>query len=246
MNKRGQVYLLAVLILAVIIYTLYNVENKVEQEKLEDNFEKLAQNYDIESSKIINSLINSNDDLFLGFSNFTFLFTSYSKSQNPDFGLIYAFNNENKIQVGNFLNKAILIDSDDIEGNGNEQIIDGCLEKTPATITFQGLTLTANLDITELENCKASLAYTPRIWVQIDGLWYPFEININKPQIMIISKQEAVQQRKVYIGGEGFVKEDTYRPPIIICRNIEDKKECQQYYPKCKWIGGEEGRCIEN
>ena len=58
MNKRGQVYILAALIISVVIFILALRPNVIIQEKIEDDFEKLSGNYEYESTRFINSLIN--------------------------------------------------------------------------------------------------------------------------------------------------------------------------------------------
>ena len=54
MQKRGQVYLLTVIILAFVIYLLYTDTNVVKRTILDDDFEELSQNYDVESAKFVN------------------------------------------------------------------------------------------------------------------------------------------------------------------------------------------------
>ena len=57
MNKKGQIYILAALILSIVVFSLSQTINKFQQEELEEDFEKLSDNYELESSKLINSLI---------------------------------------------------------------------------------------------------------------------------------------------------------------------------------------------
>ena len=50
LNKKGQIYLLAALILGFVIYGLSTVVNKSEQQKIEGDFERLSDNYNISIS----------------------------------------------------------------------------------------------------------------------------------------------------------------------------------------------------
>ena len=86
MSKRGQIYILAAILLAITIYSLSTTVNIIEQEDIKGDFNSLAQNYEIESFKIINSVLKSGDvSIPEAFENFTFLFSSYSKTKSPNF-----------------------------------------------------------------------------------------------------------------------------------------------------------------
>tara|TARA_Y100000310_G_scaffold302635_1_gene340223 strand:+ start:59635 stop:60321 length:687 start_codon:yes stop_codon:yes gene_type:complete len=210
MNKKGQIYIVAALILSVIIFDLSQVLNQLEQKKIEDNFEELSDNYALESSKLINSLINSEKEILDSFSSFTLLFTSYSKAINPSFGLIYSLEYDENIQIGNFLNEPITVDN----GTTSFQdinILNGCFDKISASIKFEGLSFNPGIDLGDVEKCTLVVPFTNKIWIQIGEFWYPFEIIKGRAQIMVVSKEEAQEQRKVFIGGEGFVKEDVSR-----------------------------------
>ena len=200
MDKRGQVYILAALIISVVVFILVLRPNVVVQEKFEDDFEKLSGNYEYESTRFTNSLINQELGVSSSFFNFTLLFTSYSKSQNPNFNLIYAFGFDDKINIGNFMEEQIVIDDGD-----NQYILNGCYDKINAVIEFQGLNFESDIDYKDVEECLLTIDFTENICINMGDLWYPYELK-NKPQIMIVSREEAEEQRKVFIGGEGFVK----------------------------------------
>ena len=55
MNKRGEIYILAAIILATILYSLATTVNYIRQERMDDDFEKISKNYELESSKLIKS-----------------------------------------------------------------------------------------------------------------------------------------------------------------------------------------------
>ena len=44
MNKKGQIYILAALILSIVVFSLSQTINRFQQEELEENFEKLSDN----------------------------------------------------------------------------------------------------------------------------------------------------------------------------------------------------------
>jgi hypothetical protein len=251
MNKKGQIYILAALILSIVVFSLSQTINKFQQEELEEDFEKLSDNYELESSKLINSLINTEGNILDPFSKFTLLFTSYSKAQNPDFGLIYSLDYAGEVQIGNFLNQPIIVDN----GTTSKQdlnTLNGCYDKISAVITFQGLSFDAGIDLKDIEDCTLTIPSTNNIWLQIGEFWYPFEIESGKPQIMIVSRLEAQEQRQVFVGGEGFVRKTASRPIsaecIVLTRetSCESNKNCcwessKKGKPRCK----REGQCSE-
>ena len=240
MNKKGQIYILAALILSIIIFSLSQTINKFKQEELEEDFEKLSVNYENEGSKLINSLINTNSNLSDQFYKFTLLFTSYSKAQNPDFGLIYSLDYGGNIQIGNFLDKKIIVD------NGTEIVqslneLNGCYDKISAVITFQGLSFDAGIDLKEVQECTLIVPSTSKIWIQIGEFWYSFEIIKDKPQIMIVSRSEALEQRQVFIGGEGFIEEEVDRPISSECIILTRQTSCE-LNSNCCW-DDDKARC---
>jgi len=214
MNKRGEIYILAAIILATILYSLATTVNYIRQESMDDDFEKISKNYELESSKLINNLLlQDSPDINGSFNVFTLLFTSYSKSQNPSYGIIYTLGfrddeGNSKIQIGNYFDKEIII----LAGM-DEYPLPGCFEEIPATLTFDGLNLDAGIIQEDIEFCVLNLDYRPLIKVGIEDdvgetSWYSIEIRENSPQIMIISRLEEGEQRKVFIGGEGFVTQE--------------------------------------
>jgi len=211
MNKRGEIYILAAIILATMLYSLSTTFNYIKQESMDDDFEKISKNYELESSKLVNNLLSKGySDINGSFNVFTALFTSYSKSQNPSYGVVYTlgFKDEggnDKIQVGNYLDKETII-----EAGADGYRITGCFEKVPATLTFEGLNLGAGLTQEDIGSCTLMIDYVPILYIGIEDVegttWYTMEIEKGKPQIMIISRLEEGEQRNVFVGGEGFIR----------------------------------------
>jgi len=227
MNKRGQIYILAAVIISLVIFILALRPNFFVQEKLEDDFEKLSQNYEDESARFVNSLIITESDVSKSFFTFTSLFTSYSKSQNPNFNLIYAFGFDDHIYIGNFMNHSIIVDD-----NSNSYIVNGCYDRVGAVVNFQGFNFESDIEYGEVRDCLLTIDYKERIWVLIDGLWYAFEVN-NRPQLIIVSREEAKDQRKVFIGGEGFSIGEEQKTIEGFCNKFKNENACLNKDPCC-------------
>ena len=115
MQKGGQIFIIAALLLGFIIFILVSETQYVRRSIYEDNFEELNKNYQIEAAKFINELIKDpKADVGAKFLEFTTLFTSYSKSQNPDFQIVYAFDYSGKLHVGNYLKEEIISGKDNV------------------------------------------------------------------------------------------------------------------------------------
>ncbi len=202
MKKKGQVYLLIAIILCFIIFGLFSIANKLVEKKIGEDFKILAKNYETESTKFLNLLIGektkgeiNEDDIKKYFANFTALFTSYAKSQAPNFELLYIFKFNNNLYIGNYLKSRIKI---------NNKEIDGCYDKIPVKIEFQGLNLLFGVDMQEIEDCNEMYSsFTGNsIEVLIGDYKYDLEISENRPEIVIISKEDVGEQTVVYFKGK--------------------------------------------
>lgn len=211
MVKRGQVYILVSIVLAMVIFGLVTVVNKVEQESIESDFEELSDNYASESAKLINALIaDPKIDISSAFINFTILFTSYSKTINPKFGLIYAFYYNGKLHIGNYLDTRINVKCNTCP---RPETIEGCFSTIPATVTFSGL----DLGVTVYENVISTCNLTQvngidfnedpeYVDITIKDVPYSFSIKPGHPEIIIVGWENRAEQRKVFTEGD-FVPE---------------------------------------
>ena len=214
MNKKGQIYIFAAVIIAVILFGLTFTYNKLEQGRLSKDFSGLSSNYDLESARFLNALIESTiidkQSRFLGFSA---EFSSYAKAKNPGYELFYVYA-ENAgtgsiVYIGNFLSKTIKARKLD----GSELLsVDGCYSKLTADITFSGLTVPSSQYSGSLTNCiKSRPVSDSKIDICIEEeinseICYNIDLTAGRPQVMIFTGASELEQRQVYIGGKGFIK----------------------------------------
>ena len=215
--KRGQVYLLAVIILAFIIYNLYSQTNTVKEAIVEDDFEQLALNYERESAKFINYLlaqdITNQNDIKKRFTDFTTTFTAYSKTKNPDFGLLYLFDYKNKLYIGNYLEEPATVDNEATSSG----TIKGCLRIIPAGFRLAGAVIGVGVEEQDIQNINnndcitilsnAGEEYTYPIIITITEedettSTYEAQITKGKPDIVIVSRETKDNTRKVYTKGK--------------------------------------------
>lgn len=193
MNKRGQIYILVAIILAVALYVLLTKTNIIFETVIEDDFEELSQNYDLESAKFVNSLLTQPDpDVGKEFCEFTKDFTDYSERQNPDFGLIYAFNYEGSLYIGNFLPTGEIF----VKSGGKYYPISPCVA-TGSVLSDFGTTLSGELDCSA---CIVPFNSALSVNLVIDGIEYEaVPVPTDRPELIIIGSEIKEKQKKVYI-----------------------------------------------
>ena len=198
MNKRGQIYLLAALILGLIIFLVVAETNLVKETVIEDDFESLAKNYGVESATFMNRLLATNaPNIPQEFLKFTIVFSSYAKTKNPEFGTIYAFIYNNHLYVGNYLDQEVRIPS------ASPSNLQGCYQRVNTEIVVAGFPLQSNVPTGAYSSCMLDLAVpgNNRLTFFIEDIEYEVELEPSRPEIIIVSREEVANQRKVFVKG---------------------------------------------
>ncbi|MBT3395114.1 hypothetical protein HOA59_03095 [archaeon] len=107
MNKRGQFYIITVLVLAMATYAITMESNTLRKSILFEDFDALSQNYITESTKIINYAIENEDvgNIEDQLDNFTKSFLEYAKQRDPNVELVYIFSNGTNVTVSNYFDE---------------------------------------------------------------------------------------------------------------------------------------------
>src|SRR3989338_118508 len=208
MNKRGQIYLIVSLLVGLVILALTSQPNTINVTPSDDDFRLISQNYNQESAKFLSSLIENGetdtDEVKNKFTEFSIIFTQYSKSQNPTFGLVYFLNYGNRLYVGNFLDKSITINP----------TIPGCYNYIQAVIKYgsQG-NIRDNLPLVDINEKQCNQLIPVNIFedntleMRIGEEDFVYEINIipGQPEVMVISRESQGEDRKVFVEKQ-FIK----------------------------------------
>lgn len=244
MNKRGQIYILVALILALVLYMLMTKTNIIYEHEIIDDFETLSRNYDIEASKFMNSLLSedkSEGEVEILFDIFTCDFTRYAKNQNPDFSLIYVFEYGENLYIGNYLEQPILVE--------DTYMIPGCKEGTVISGGVEGLEFGGSLSMC---GCVEPIEPLSSLDLTIGSTLYEIDITSGRPEIIIVSREDKGEQRKVYTkeeyvdGGEDATsgsdfcsnKENSDKYSSFcedVCRSYKNLKEPCIHDPYCCW-----------
>ncbi|MBT4334279.1 hypothetical protein HOD61_00485 [archaeon] len=105
MNKRGQFYIITVLIIAMATFAITAESNTIKKSKLFEDFSPVSENYVKESTKAINLAIKNEevDSIDTNLENFTKSFLNYAKQRDPSIELVYVFKDGDDIIVKNYL-----------------------------------------------------------------------------------------------------------------------------------------------
>lgn len=261
MSKRGQVFILAAILIAVILFSLSAVKNKSEQKEIKGDFDALAENFQIESSRLINSAIDSGVEVHGAFKSFSTMFTSYAKGKNPEYGLIYVFSFGDKIQVTNFLERVITLQGCNPDTGEPYSInISGGFGAIPADVNFEDFNIKISEVPADLEiPCETIPSLTGEIvtskfcafisqpavstktdlMVVIDGAPYYLCVEKDVPEIMQVSLMRQGEQAKVKGTGE-CIDQD-------FCRSFTTEQSCKSCGKgSCCWWPGGKGVCISS
>ena len=207
-NKKGQLYLMAAVIIAFVLYVILSPSNIVRKTTETSNFQEIAKNFDTESARFLNDIIPHNQPIYGSFLNFTILFTSYSKTKNPDFGLIYSFIYKGKIYLGNYAQDMVAFD---MGGQGTS--INGCLASVQTSFSIGGLDMAIpNVNIMAYQHCLREIplpqSFNNKLIVTVhesetntDTL-FTTELSPSSPDLIIISKEKKGNVRRIYTKGK--------------------------------------------
>lgn len=194
MNNRGQIYIIAALILSAIIFLLISQTNFIQRILIEDDFEQISKNFDIESTKFVNNLLaedTSPEEVESKFRTFTEKFSDYAKIENPNFEFLYVLGYRGEKIVGYYIKEDIYV------GPPTKELEATVL--TPGSYTFMDMGISQNpVGASEIEPVGDIS------WVEIEGFSYDLKLGAG-PQLIIISREKKGEQTKVYLNEE-FIK----------------------------------------
>ncbi len=240
---KGQLYILTALILIIIIYGMVTVANKTSQESVKGNFKKLSNNYANEGARLINAVIKDGGDVVTTFRDFTRSFTSYSKTQSADFGLIYVlyytgvYEDKGYLYIGNYLNMPMLVSYDGI----NYKFIEGCYKEIPAGAGYDGISL--KVDVPGVSKCEVQLpegeedpVAISEVSITIGGYGYTFDVKPDQPEVILVSREDTPEQRQVFVD-ESFItttEDATLFSDYCNDPGAKQGSECEGNEIKCK------------
>lgn len=140
-SKKGQFYILTAIIFCSVMFTL--LYNRQPIPKVNPEFENLYNNYIHEAPIVINNALYENKNLSSSFQNYTSNFMAFAKEKNINFKVFYVLVYDNKIELVNYLNAPINIESGNILLNISQKRV---IEKIQnLTVDYQGTIYNYNI-----------------------------------------------------------------------------------------------------
>ena len=190
MKKRGQIFILAALILILVVFLLVSQSNIIRDRLFSDKFEDLTKNYETEGNKLINSVLETQADPSGNFKIFSDNFVDYSTTQDPDIGTLYVLNYETTTSIGIY---NMQIQAIDIEPQPDN--IQSCIAQYDASVSSEVGGTNFNLPT----SCEITYDNINKVEITtIDGFIYTFDIESGKPQLKLVVKKDEQDQTKVY------------------------------------------------
>ena len=112
MNKRGQIFLLAAIIIIAFLVIVTAMYNSYREEVALEDFAELSENYETEAPKVINKAIEKGEVGQLeaeALETFSQKFQDYAQQKDPNFGVMYVFkDSEGNVHIMNSLNNKVI------------------------------------------------------------------------------------------------------------------------------------------
>ena len=192
-NKRAQFYILFAVLVIVIITGLVTTSNYARKVKKPVKFYDLSEDFEAETTKIIDYGIfsgeqqSSIDSLIDAFSA---EYLEYAQKKDPNLELIYIFGDENEITIDNYY-----YEDDEIKvksQTGEEKPLEPGSEVTTSKITIHYGEKNFTKEIDEKMRHYAEVAESvkePGKWVQVEiaGILHNFELGQNFGFYYIVS-----------------------------------------------------------
>jgi len=180
MNKRGQFYLIAAIIIVTVLIGYVSVTNYVaSNEELDDiRLYELSKELKLEGESVVNYGIFNPVDLDVTLTQFTIDYGAYISDQETDVYFIYG--NDKQIFVVGYIN---------LEDAGGISLQVG---DTPSIIHIDSTTTTREeINVTGATDLEGNLI-NPNVLITIKGTQYPFDISEGQNFFFIIRQPSGI------------------------------------------------------
>lgn len=188
-SKRGQVFLLAAVIIAVIITGLAVTRNYVVAKEEPRKFFDLSEEIKSESGRVIDfgvyepeieDIVKSNDLA----EDFVVRVEENLHDLDPENELIFVYGNKEEFRIVNLAASDLIIDGGDT--------LSGARESFPSTISLGGgatIPVVTNAKVFNDEWKRVVVSGGDNVLIEFNGQEYPFDLGDNQRFYMIIKKE---------------------------------------------------------
>ncbi len=249
MEKRGQVYILAAVIIGVLLFTIFATVNTSKQVDLNANFDRLNENYERESERFINAYVSDNNptkELENSFPEFAWNFNKFAMETNPEFGIITTLSftkkdGTKKNLIVNMLDTPVFVTTRFTENGGvfipsngetDEsaiEVVTGCSEILDAVLTIPGVGTINPGETVGKQGVKfctypVDVAGIDKVFLFVNDIWVGYEIPKGedpKPGLIVTAKSDEGDQTQIFIN-ENEIPIDNSEVNKVRCSSICD------------------------
>jgi len=203
MNKRGQIFIFAAIIIGLVTFLLFTKPNTMNEEILLENFGQISQNYLTEMPKVVDNSIYNEELVEKNLEKYTndFLEKYARRELDPNVGIVYIYSNGTDLIIDNHLKGEVVsfkqgLGPVDVAFSTDTSIEgDLILEETGISGTQS-----AELCVGELQDyCIITSDIGGQLTLKIGDYSYDFKIDMQSPNIIAIVKSSDGTTTKVDI-----------------------------------------------
>src|SRR3989344_5112134 len=194
MNKRGQIFIFAAIIIGLVTFLLFTRPNTMHEEILLENFGQVSQNYLSEMPKVVDNSIYNEELVEKNLEKYTndFLVKYARRELDPNVGIVYIYSNGTDLIIDNHLKGEIVSFKQDM-GQIPMDVAFSTDTKMEGDLVLEetGISgdLSAKLCIEELKDyCILAVDPGSLLILKIGDYIYEFEIATKSPNIIAIIK----------------------------------------------------------
>ena len=205
MAKKGQFYIILVIILSVAVFGIVSETNTAQQPILTQDFNELSQNYIQESPKVVNYALYTEQEVKEVFPVFTENFLEQARKVNPKITLLYIYSNGTEVQLRSYLDEAVIINATGYSSSflfGQEQTV---IEKI--VLNISGKEFVHQVPVT-IENFGEEFFETRpfpepgALHLDVGGIFHTFDLASTEiPELQVLLTSQEGDVREVYKTG---------------------------------------------
>jgi len=205
MKKRGQIFLVAAVILAFAIFSISLIFNDYEEKILLEDFPDLTKNYQIEAKKIVNEALLSDEPIEDKLDEFTLDYVNYARTIDPNIGFVYVYKKVDEAKIKNYGNAPVdvlgtgptsqTISNDTVFNRGANALTDISLEV--GNISFKKTIPVRLTNFGDYDSADIDAPGTGQLQLEIGGFFYP--ITLKDKGLSIIATSNVLESQRVNV-----------------------------------------------
>lgn len=202
MNKKGQFYIIIVLVICMALYGVTRDENTIKEATLFEDFSQLSANYVEEAPKIINYAVYDHKDVNDTLENFTKEFLSYAKKKDPNMGLLYVYGDGTpQIKINNYMDEEVATPGEKTIPGFNQEIVQSITVNIGGKDFYHQVPV--GVDEFGEEWYSSSQPNPGLLKLSVGGILHTFDLTAtNIPLFKVLIKSENVPETELDIAGD--------------------------------------------